>query len=38
MQQEILNLQMVMETENINAGTLQEFDYNNEYNECEWRQ
>ena len=35
MQQEKLNLQM--ETENINAGTLQEFDYNNEYEECEWR-
>jgi hypothetical protein len=36
MRQEILNL--LMETEIINAGTLQEFDYNNEYGECEWRQ
>ena len=36
MQQEILNLLMEMET--INAGTFQEYDYNNEYKECEWRQ
>jgi len=38
MQQEILNLQTEMETELINEGTLQEYDYNNEYEECEWRQ
>jgi len=39
MQQEILNLQTEMETETaINEGTLQEYDYNNEYEECEWRQ
>ena len=38
MQQEILNLQMEMETELINKGTFQEYDYNNEYEECEWRQ
>ena len=36
MQQEILNLQMEME--HINEGTFQEYDYNNEYEECEWRQ
>ena len=22
----------------INAGSFQEYDYNNEYEECEWRQ
>ena len=38
MQQEILNLQMEMETEHINEGTFQEYDYNNEYAECEWKQ
>ena len=38
MQQEILNLQMEMETDLINEGTFQEYDYNNEYEECEWRQ
>ena len=37
MQQEILNSQTEMET-GINEGTLQEYDYNNEYKECEWRQ
>ena len=36
MQQEILNLQMVME--HINAGSFQEYDYNNENFECEWKQ
>ena len=36
MQQEILNLQMVME--HINAGSFQEYDYNNETFECEWKQ
>jgi len=34
MLQEILNL--LMETD-INAGSFQEYDYNNEYKECEWR-
>ena len=36
MQQEILNLQMVMEP--INAGSFQEYDYNHETFECEWKQ
>jgi len=36
MQQEILNSQMEMEMV-INEGTFQEYDYNNEYEECEWR-
>jgi len=35
MQQETLNLQMEMEL--INEGSFQEYDYNNEYEECEWR-
>ena len=38
MQQEILNSQTEMETVTINEGTFQEYDYNNEYEECEWRQ
>ena len=37
MQQEILNSQTETETD-INEGTFQEYDYNNEYEECEWRQ
>jgi hypothetical protein len=36
MQQEILNLQTEMVP--INAGTFQEYDYNNEDSECEWKQ
>ena len=36
MHKEKLNL--VMEMELINAGTLQEYDYNNEDAECEWKQ
>lgn len=36
MPQEILNSQTEMEP--INAGSFQEFDYNNEDFECEWRQ
>ena len=35
MHKEILNFQM--ETP-INAGTFQEYDYNNEDAECEWKQ
>ena len=32
-------LNLVMETEmGINAGTFQEYDYNNEDAECEWKQ
>ena len=39
MPQEILNSETEMETvTGINEGTLQEYDYNNEYEECEWRQ
>lgn len=30
---EKLNIPMVM----VNEGTLQEYDYNNEYEECEWK-
>lgn len=30
---EKLNIPMVT----VNEGTLQEYDYNNEYEECEWR-
>jgi hypothetical protein len=36
MQQETLSLQMVME--HINEGTFQEYDYNEETKECEWKQ
>ena len=31
-------LKLVMEMELINAGILQEYDYNNEDAECEWKQ